>query len=165
MKKICIVFLIFIYTAGMVACGNQNVTQDTTSSSEDVEISTLQKDAKDWSEQEVVNMFYNMTNGEIGLEFLDCVVMPDYASNRIGAVLFEDTEDGTTNIAFFDAEGYAQQCGIYAKVADAPDLTYVGDGTVTFKLELDEYIIYNCNISILLDDGNVAFEISDDLQK
>ena len=91
--------------------------------------------------------------------------MPDYASNRIGAVLFEDTEDGTTNIAFFDAEGYAQQCGIYAKVADAPDLTYVGDGTVTFKLELDEYIIYNCNISILLDDGNVAFEISDDLQK
>ena len=165
MKKICIIFLIFMYTVGIVACGNQTVSQYETVENDGIEKNTLQKEEKGWSEQDITNMFYSMTNGKIGLDYLDCILISDNASDRIGAVLFENTQDGTTNIVFFDAEGYSQQCGIYAKTADVPDLTYKGDGTVTFNLESDEHIIYKCTISISIDGENTAFVITDDLQK
>lgn len=161
MKKISMVLLIFIYTIGIVACGKQDVM----STNENVGKSTFQKEEKNWSEQEITEMFYSMTNGEIGLQYLDCILMSDRASDRIGAVLFKNIEDGTTNIAFFDERGYSQQCGIYANVADYPELTYLGNGTVTFKLETDEHIIYNCTVSISVDGGNTAFVMTDDLQK
>lgn len=165
MKKISTIFLMFIYTIVIVACGHQNVSQDAMSANEDIETSSSQNKENIWREQDVMNMYYGMTNGETGLEYLDCVLMPDYAGGRIGAVLFADTEEGTTNIAFFNAEGYAQQCGVYAKAADIPDLIYLGEGEVTFKLETDEHIVYNCNISIAVDDSDVEFVITDDLQK
>lgn len=165
MKKICTVLLLFMYMIGIVACGKQDVSKDATSTNENVDKNTLQKEEKSWSEQEITDMFYSMMNGKIELEYLDCTIMSDRASDHIGAILFKNTEDGTTNIAFFDEEGYAQQCGIYAKVADVPDLTYLGNGTVTFKLETDEHIIYNCTITISVDGGNVAFVMTDDLKK
>jgi len=142
MKKICVLLLVVICTMGLVACGKE----------------------KNWSEQEIAQMYYDMTNGEIGLEYLDCTVMPDRAADRVGAVLFKDTEEGITKIAFFNEQGYAQQCGIYAEAVGPCDLTYLGDGTVTFKLETDEHSVYNCNVNISGEDGNVAFVISDDLE-
>lgn len=165
MKKFFIVLLICIYLVGVVACSSQDVSQDAMVTNEEVEENTLQNEEKDWSEQDIINMFYSMTNGEIGIEYLDCILMPDHVNGHIGAVLFENTNDGTIHIAFFDEEGYAQQCGVYAKVADAPDLIYLNGGIVTFKLETDEDIIYNCTISISIDDNMVAFVIVDDLQK
>ena len=162
MKKISIIFLMMIYSIGTVACGNKNVLQDIEVANTEIEKSTLQKEEKNWSKQDIADMFYNMTNGEIGIEYLDCVLIPDYASERIGAVLFENTQDGTTEVAFFDVNGYAQQCGIYAKAAETPELTYIGDGTVTFKLEMDEDIIYNCTVSISVEGGNTKFVITED---
>ncbi len=164
MKKVCMVLFVFICMIGIVACGKKAVSENITSKNESDDNGGLQKEEKNWTEQEIADMFYRITNGKIELKYIDCTLMSDCASDRIGAVLFQNTEDGTTNIAFFDKDGLAQQCGIYAKVADSPDLTYLGDGTVTFKLETDEHIIYNCNISISVEDGNVAFVIIDDLQ-
>lgn len=164
MKKICIVLLVLICMIGIVACGKRDVSQNMTLKNESDDNGNMQKEEKNWTEQEISDMFYSMTNGKIELEYIDCILMSDCASDRIGAVLFQNREDGTTNIAFFDKDGLAQQCGIYAKVAGSPDLTYLGDGTVTFKLETDEHIIYNCNISISVEEGNVSFVIIDDLQ-
>lgn len=165
MKKVSIILFLFLYTISITACTNKEVSQGPSSSEYDIETTTSHDEESIWREQDIMNMYYSMTNGEIGLEYLDCVLMPDNAGERIGAVLFEDTKEGTTNIAFFNAEGHAQQCGVYAKAADAPDLTYLGEGEVTFKLETDEHIIYNCNISIAVDDSDVEFVITDDLQE
>ena len=55
----------------------------------------------------------------------ECVVIPDYASDRVGAVLFQDNTRGTSDVAFFDSEGYFQQCGTHAELADKPNFTYV----------------------------------------
>lgn len=165
MKKISIILFLFLYTISITACTNKEVSQAPSSSEYDIETTTSHDEESIWREQDIMNMYYSMTNGEIGLEYLDCVLMPDNAGERIGAVLFEDTKEGTTNIVFFNAEGYSQQCGVYAKVADTPDLTYLGEGEVTFKLETDEHIIYNCNISIAVDDSDVEFVITDDLQE
>ena len=165
MKKISMVLLIFIYAIGIVACGQQDVSQNVISTDGNIDKSTFQKEERKWSEEEIIDMFYSMTNGKIGLEYLACALMPDRASDRIGAVLFKNTEDGTINVAFFDERGYSQQCGVYAKVAESPELIYLGNGTVTFKLETNEHNIYNCNINICIKDGNVAFVMTDDLQK
>ena len=165
MKKFCIAVLIFICAVGMVACENQNSSQDITLVTESIEESTLQKEERIWSEQEIIDMFYRANGQENEYEYIACTLISDHASDCIGAVLFKDNEDGTTKVAFFNEQGYSQQCGIYEKVADDPAFTYLGDGAVTFKLETDEQIIYNCTITISVDGNKVAFEIMDDLQK
>lgn len=163
MKKICKAVLIFICVVGMVACGIPNSSQDITLVTESIEESTLQKEEKIWSEQDIIDMFYRANSQES--EYIACTLISDHASNRIGAVLFEDNEDGTIKVAFFDKQGYSQQCGIHAKVAEDPTFTYLGDGAVTFKLETEEQIIYNCTISITVDGNKTAFVITDDLHE
>mgnify|MGYP003315041683 CR=1 FL=1 len=46
MKKFYITFFIFICTIGMIACGNQNVSQDVLLESENVEEGTVQQEEK-----------------------------------------------------------------------------------------------------------------------
>ena len=61
-------------------------------------------------------MFYRMNrNGE--LEYIDCVLVADKASDRVGAVLFWNPDEETTNVAFYDEDGFANRCGVYAKPA------------------------------------------------
>ena len=46
----------------------------------------------------------------------------------------------------FDADGYFQQYGTYARMSDEPDFQYLGGGAVTFKLETEDGIIYNLSL-------------------
>lgn len=126
--------------------------------------SIMQEEEKIWSEQEIANMFYSMVNGENGIEYIDSTLMPDHTSDCIGAVLFKNTEDGTTMVAFFDEEGFAHTCGTYAKVAEEADFAYLGDGTVTFKVEMEKDIFCNYNVTISVEEDNVAFVITEDWQ-
>lgn len=164
MKKKFVLLLTIICTIGMAACGAQDASKNV-EIDEVTEKNSFQNETRTWSEREIMDMYYDMTNGEIGLNYLDCVIMSDFAADRVGAVLFQDTEKGTTEIVFFDKEGFAQQCGIYAEAAEGPDLTYLGKGMVTFKLVTEEQVVYNCQVNISVEDGNVAFVITDDLEK
>ena len=116
---------------------------------------------KSWSEQDIISMFSRVK--EAHWEYADCVLIPDHASNRIGAVLFWDDKKETSNVAFFDADGYFQQCGAYAKMCEEPDFTYLGDGSVTFKLETDDGTIYHYTLTISLDGSSVNYKAEDDL--
>lgn len=100
---------------------------------------------------------------ETDWEYIDCVLIPDHASDRVGAVLFRNDKEQTSNVAFFDADGYFQQCGTYARMSDEPDFQYLGGGAVTFKLETEDGIIYNYTITISIDGSNVNFKAEDDL--
>ncbi len=116
-------------------------------------------EGKSWTEQDVTLMFSRVQ--ETDWEYIDCVLMPDHASDRIGAVLFWDDKKGTSNVAFFNADGFYHQCGTYAKLSAKPDFSYLGDGAVTFKLEADDGTIYNFTITISIDGSNVNFKTED----
>ena len=163
MKKFAVSVLALFCAVSVAACTGKAVPQDTTPINKNTENIGLDEE-KALSEQEVKDMFNNLNSAD-DFTYLDCVLIPDKASDRVGAVLFEDETKETTNVAFFDADGYVQQCGTYAKAADDPEFTYLGDGTVTFKLKTEDNVIYNYTLTISIDGMNVNFTAKDDLQK
>ena len=163
--------LIFVAVLMMSACGRQASTpseRETSSPSAETapETSCLLTEPapeKVWTEQEIASMFYRMNrNGE--LEYIDCVLVSDKASDRVGAVLFWDPDEETTNVAFYDEDGFANRCGVYAKPAPDSDFEYLGDGKVTFQLETEGGVIYRHALTISVDGSDVFFVSEDDLQ-
>ena len=92
------------------------------------------------------------------------LLVSDKASDRVGAVLFWDPDEETTNVAFYDEDGFASQCGVYAKPASDPDFEYLGDGKVTFQLETEGGVVYRHALTISVDGSDVFFVSEDDLQ-
>ena len=129
---------------------------------QNADISNTNED-KNWSEQDITSMFSHVQ--EPDWEYVDCILIPDHASDRIGAILFWNNKNNTSNVAFFDANGCYQQCGTYAKTPAEPDFTYLGDGAVTFKLETENGTIYNYTLTISIDGNIVNFIAEDDLPK
>ena len=159
MKKIYFFLLISLCITGIFACNNQEHSSDPATNMQ----KTIQQEEKTWSEHDLRSMFSNITRTD--LEYIDCVLMPDHASNRVGAVLFRNNTHGTSNVAFFDADGYFQQCGTYAQTADEPNFTYLGDGAVTFQLKAEDNTVYNYTLTLSIEGNGVYFKAEDDLYK
>ena len=100
MLKSKVFCLIFVAVLMMSACGRQaNTPRERETASPLTE--TVQESSglltepvpeKVWTEQEIASMFYR-TNREGKLEYIDCVLVSDKASDRVGAVLFRDPDD------------------------------------------------------------------------
>ena len=146
-----------VYILGASGCVSQGITQDPSSAGDSALDPTERGNI--WSEQDVTSMFSKVKQAD--WEYIDCKLMPDHASGRIGAVLFWNAQEGTSNVAFFDADGYFQQCGTYEKPSDQPDFTYLGDGAVTFQLKTENGTIRQCTITISIHDSNVYFKVED----
>ena len=159
MKKIYFFLLISLCITGIFACNNQDHSSDPATNMQ----KTIQQEEKTWSEHDLRSMFSNITRTD--LEYIDCVLMPDHASNRVGAVLFRNNTHGTSNVAFFDADGYFQQCGTYAQTADEPNFTYLGDGAVTFQLKAEDNTVYNYTLTLSIEGNGVYFKAEDNLYK
>ena len=95
--------------------------------------------------------------------FIDAVVIPDLAYGRVGAVLFTDDETRTVKVMFLDADGNGQTAGPCAKPCAESELTYCGDGTVSFKLETEEGTAYTYWLSLAIDGSHVKFSARDNL--
>lgn len=166
MKRALLFIFMTVCVLGMSACSSKDAMPETSDSAsnpvQNTDISNL-NGGKIWSEQDIVSMFSLVQ--ETDWEYIDCVLIPDHASDRVGAVLFRNDKEQTSNVAFFDADGYFQQYGTYARMSDEPDFQYLGGGAVTFKLETEDGIIYNYTITISIDDSNVNFKAEDDLPK
>lgn len=166
MKRALIFILMTVCILGMSACGSKDAMPETSDSvSNPVQITDTSNlnGEKIWSEQDIASMFSLVQ--EIDWEYIDCVLIPDHASDRIGAVLFRNDKEKTSNVAFFDADGYFQPYGTYARMSDEPDFQYLGDGAVTFKLETEAGTIYNYTLTISIDGSNVNFKAEDNLPK
>lgn len=165
MKKTIIFVLMAICIWGISGCGNNDKSSETSSLQNNTQNEEVlnQLEEKSWSEQDIITMFSNIEKEE--WVYKECVVISDYASGRVGAVLFQDNARGTSNVAFFDSEGYSQQCGTYAELADEPNFTYLGDGTVTFMLKTENGMLYNYTLTIFIDGNYVSFKTEDDLVK
>lgn len=159
MKKIYFFLLISLCITGIFACNNQEHSSYPATNMQ----KTIQQEEKTWSEHDLRSMFSNITRTD--LEYIDCVLMPDHASNRVGAALFRNNTHGTSNVAFFDADGYFQQCGTYAQTADEPNFTYLGDGAVTFQLKAEDNTVYNYTLTLSIEGNGVYFKAEDNLYK
>lgn len=149
MKKIVIFFLIVVCALGISGCKRE----ESNSQNEGVISKTGENS---YSEQDIIEMFSNTAKEE--WVYKECVVIEDGASGRVGAVLYWDSEKETSNVAFFDSEGNFQLCGTHAALADEPDFTYIGNGTVTFELENEDGTTYNYTITISVDGEHVYFK-------
>ena len=162
MKRALLFIFMTVCVLGMSACSSKDAMPETSDSAsnpvQNTDISNL-NGGKIWSEQDIVSMFSLVQ--ETDWEYIDCVLIPDHASDRVGAVLFRNDKEQTSNVAFFDADGYFQQYGTYARMSDEPDFQYLGGGAVTFRLETEDGIIYNYTITISIDDSNVNFKAED----
>jgi len=148
---------------GISSCGRKVETPDSAAGSiQNADASPLIAE-RIWDREDIVSMFSRAR--EADWDYIDCVLTPDSAYDRVGAVLFWNGGNETSNVAFFDADGYYQMCGVDARMPAEPDFKYLGDGTVTFQLETDENVIYSYTLTISMDDGHVHFKAEDDLSK
>lgn len=160
-KTVILMMLLAICISGLVSCGRQN--DSTSVSSEVPKRETVNEPIEEnsWSEQDIIDLFENVQRET--WEYIACVLTPDYAYDRVGAVLFQDVDKGTCNVAFFAGDGSYQQCGVYATPAEEANFTYEGDGTVSFQLETENGDLYTYTISLSIEETQVYFKAESDL--
>ncbi len=167
-KKTCMIVACLVCVTAMSACGSNDGSQNGASEPGTVDMTAFQTDNKaddkEFTEQDIAAMFDKSMRSD-DTEYIDCAVMPDKAYGRVGAALFRNTKENTVNIAFFDADGYAQQCGTYAELADAPEFRYLGDGKVTCRMQTESGDIYNMTLTFSADGSDIRFLMEDDLPK
>lgn len=144
MKKIIAFLLMILCVLSMVSCANQQTTilgKDTNPSNyEETQdtnplTNTVQTELynKEWTEQEILTLF--LSKAKPNWTVIDCVSVSDFAFDRIGVVLF--TDDGHARLAFIDKEGSHALTGIEAQPSTPANLTYCGNGVVTFVVQID----------------------------
>lgn len=169
MKKPLPFLLVFVLALTLSGCfGGRNDSRSTgedhgSNGSWDHSASCSLKEEAEWSEQDVAAMFTAVK--EADWTYIDCVLMPDKAYNRVGAVLYWDEVRGTSMVAFFDGEGNYVQAGPQSKAPDGAELTYLGNGAVTFPQAKEDGTVYNFTLTLSIDGDHVHFEAEDDLPK
>lgn len=158
MKKLLVMLLYVILLWEISGCSYNNDLSDNVDS-----VTEKTSSDKRWTKQEIRSLFTNASNPK-NFTIIDCVVATDFAFDRIGVVLFTDDKKQTSNVAFIDADGHYQTCGVYAKICTENRFTYCENGIVTFRLETERGIAYNCKIALSIEDSSVNFVVEDDLK-
>ena len=174
MKKIYPILLSMTLLLSLTSCGSQTTPAISSTPAQTSSAAPIQKE---WTAAEVRALFLDNSD-KAHWTVLDCVAAPDGAYDLAGVVLFTDDQDDLdepcTYTAFVDADGNKQVVGTPAFPAENPELTYHGNGKVTFHLlhETDRtdtsltLDAYTQTLSYALDaDGGIHFTASDDLPK
>ena len=163
MKKMSAVLALFLLAAALTACTGtaQNTRQEDTAPP-----STGDAGASDpaatvpslWTETEIRSLFEEKTAGK-GYTVLHCAVVDDGAYDRVGVVLYTTAGQDTTYLAFLDAQGYSQTCGIVAPPLDDGALVYQGDGAVAFQIQGSDGAPIDYQVSFSVDGPDANFVI------
>ena len=114
-----------------------------------------------WTEAEIRSLFEEKTAGE-GYTVLSCVPVDDGAYDLAGVVLYTTAEGDRTNLAFLGGDGYYQTCGVMAPPWEDGNLSYQGDGAVTFQVLGQAGAALDYQMSISIDGANVHFDVASD---
>lgn len=157
MKKVLALFLAILLLLCIAGCSSEPAvpTPLPTEAAEATPLPT-QSNATEWTEVQIQSLFTENAQNDQWV-VVDSVVVSDFAFDCVGAVLFVDNDQETTNVAFLRSDGTYQQCGVGAPLSSEPEFTYCGDGTVSFLLVNDETESYTCQISFSSQNGNVSF--------
>ena len=121
----------------------------------------VHKERMEWSIQEIEALF--LDNAEPEWKLISCVSVYDFAYDRVGAVLYTEDDTGYVNVAFIDENGIMPRCGIEAAFDENPELTYHGNGEVTFNVCSKDGVKYKQKIVFSKCDDQVNF-ISESLE-
>ena len=114
-----------------------------------------------WTAAEIRSLFEEKTAGE-GYTVLSCVPVDDGAYDLAGVVLYTTAEGDRTNLAFLGDDGYYQTCGVMALPWEDGNLSYQGDGAVTFQVLDQDGAALDYQMSISIDGANVHFDVASD---
>lgn len=124
-------------------------TKDETYSMEQTE------DLKEWSIQEITSLFSE--HAEPDWKLADGISVYDFAYERVGVILYTESDTEYVNIAYMDAEGVMHHCGIEAVLDENPEFTYHGNGEVTFNVRSEDGKKYTQKITFSRDRESVNF--------
>lgn len=82
----------------------------------------------------------------------------DGAYDLVGVVMYTEDESGYIRLAFMDAEGYCQSCGLEAVAYEPLELEYLGEGRVSFNFLGESGEAQNCVISFSREGSDVLFK-------
>ena len=111
-----------------------------------------------WTAAEIRSLFEEKTAGK-GYTVLHCAEVDDGAYDRVGVVLYTTAGQDTTYLAFLDAQGYSQTCGIVAPPLDDGALVYQGDGAVAFQIQGSDGAPIDYQVSFSVDGPDANFVI------
>ena len=114
-----------------------------------------------WTAAEIRSLFEEKTAGK-GYTALSCVPADDGAYGLAGVVLYTTAEGDRTNLAFLGDDGYYQTCGVMALPWEDGNLSYQGDGAVTFQVLGQGGSALDYQMSISIDGANVHFDVASD---
>lgn len=169
MKQMFALFLSALFALVLTGCGGETVSSPASApatvppASEQNESAAQSEVSAAWTEEEVLELFES--SREETWELVDCVTFYDQASGLVGAVLFQNGDTQTAGVAFLGADGSCRMGGADAQLTDAPEFTYLGDGTVSFKLKGADGKLRDHRMSITIEGNNVTFKAVDELPK
>ena len=114
-----------------------------------------------WTAAEIRSLFEERTAGK-SYTALSCVPADDGAYGLAGVVLYTTAEGDRTNLAFLGDDGYYQTCGVTAPPWEDGNLSYQGDGAVTFQVLDQDGAALDYQMSISIDGANVHFDVASD---
>lgn len=111
--------------------------------------------APPWTEEELDSTFLGKNEAK---EILASVPAEDEAYDLVGVVMYTEDESGYIRLAFMDAEGYCQSCGLEAVAYEPLELEYLGEGRVSFNFLGESGEAQNCVISFSREGSDVFFK-------
>ena len=160
MKKCISIILSIICILSLVGCtkdGETNISKDLI----DAPYAKVEQEKTEWSIQEITSLFSD--NAESDWKMVKCASVYDFAYDRVGVVLYTDSDTEHINIAFIDAEGFMQHCGVEAVLGENAEFTYHGNGEVTFNVCSKDGVKYKQKITFSQNNEGINF-ISESLE-
>lgn len=143
MKKLACVFLAAVFVFALSACGRAPVGQE---KAEPQAADTQTKvSEKVWTKEDVAALY--TPEMEADWQMIDCVTMPDFAYDHVGVILGAGWEAPTSYLAFVEADRGFSVCIVHARLADEPELTYLGDGVATFQAEAEDGTLFEQKVT------------------
>lgn len=141
--------LLLIGCSGAEAAENTKTAEDTDSS----EMSASPQ--PQWTNEELNTVFLRENPAE---EVIASVPAPDGAYELVGVVMYTEDESGYIRLAFMDAEGYCQHCGLEAVAFEPSELEYLGEGKVSFSSLDKSGEALNCTVGFSREGSDVFFK-------
>lgn len=108
-----------------------------------------------WTEDRLNSTFLSKNEAE---KILASVPASDGAYGLVGVVMYTEDESGYIRLAFMDAEGYCQHCGLEAVAFEPSELEYLGEGKVSFSSLDKSGEALNCTVGFSREGSDVFFK-------
>lgn len=127
MKRVISLTLALVCLLALAGCGPKEEPLPSTTATQ-----------AEWAEAQEVLDLLPPSDLLKAYDLVATVAVEDKAYDRVGAALFSDAQADFSILAFMAADGGYQYCAVESVPLADHQLTYQGNGVVTFRVESDE---------------------------